>query len=222
MADDKIEISYGTDIEIGESLYADDSPEMMIAKNAMNRGAMQKLYELNKLIEFLKSKKMNTVVEIGTATGGTFYVLCQVAPPEAHIISIDLPGGPFGGGYDLNDAHIFKTYAKKGQTIYLIPKDSHDGATKKDLLDRLKGKKIDVLFIDGDHSYQGVKKDFEMYEPLVEKGGIIIFHDICKHATAPECQVDKFWNEIKDKYENVEIIDPEDTEWGGIGILIKN
>ena len=86
----------------------------------------------------------------------------------------------------------------------------------------MNGKKIDVLFIDGDHTYHGVKKDFEMYEPLVEKDGIIIFHDICKHMTAPECQVEQFWKEIKDKYENVEIIDPEDDEWGGIGILIKN
>lgn len=221
MADDKLEISYGTEIELGEEIYADDSPEMMIAKNAMNRGAMQKLYELHKLLDFLKNRKMDTVVEIGTATGGTFYALCQAAPADAHIFSIDLPGGPFGGGYDPKDAHIFKTYAKIGQTIYLIPKDSHDGATKKDLFDRLKGRKIDVLFIDGDHTYQGVKKDFELYEPLVEKGGVIIFHDICKHMTAPECQVEKFWTEIKDKYENIEIIDPEDDEWGGIGVLIK-
>jgi predicted O-methyltransferase YrrM len=42
----------------------------------------------------------------------------------------------------------------------------------------LKGRKVDFLFIDADHSYEGVKKDFEMYSPLVRKGGIIAFHDI--------------------------------------------
>ncbi len=222
MEENKIELTITNEIDLGEVTYSDDSPELRIAKEAMNRGAMQKLYELHKLIEFLKGRPLKTIVEIGTATGGTFYALCQAAPSDAHIISIDLPGGPFGGGYDLNDVQVFKTYAKAGQTIYFMPEDSHTGDTKKGLLDRLKGKKIDVLFIDGDHSYAGVKKDFELYEPLVAKGGIIIFHDICKHATAPECEVEKFWNEIKDKYENKEIIDPEDDEWGGIGILIKN
>jgi predicted O-methyltransferase YrrM len=42
----------------------------------------------------------------------------------------------------------------------------------------LKDNKVDFLFIDADHSYEGVKKDFEMYSPLVRKGGIIAFHDI--------------------------------------------
>lgn len=219
--DDRVGVSYSTEIELGEVVYMDDSANMIIAKNSMNRGAMQKISELKDLLDFLGTKKMDTVVEIGTATGGTFYAFCQMAPSDAHIISIDLPGGPFGGGYELEDVQMFKTYAKVGQTIYFMREDSHQEETKKMLLERLKDRKIDVLFIDGDHSYEGVKKDFEMYEPLVAKGGIIIFHDICKHATAPECQVDKFWNEIKEKYEHKEFIDPEDTEWGGIGVLIK-
>jgi predicted O-methyltransferase YrrM len=40
---------------------------------------------------------------------------------------------------------------------------------------------LDFLFIDGDHTYKGVKEDFEMYSPLVRKGGVIAFHDITKH-----------------------------------------
>lgn len=41
----------------------------------------------------------------------------------------------------------------------------------------LQGIKIDVLFIDGDHSYEGVKKDFELYSKILSPNGIIIFHD---------------------------------------------
>jgi hypothetical protein len=37
--------------------------------------------------------------------------------------------------------------------------------------------KIDVLFIDGDHSYEGVKKDFELYSTILSKNGIIMMHD---------------------------------------------
>jgi hypothetical protein len=37
--------------------------------------------------------------------------------------------------------------------------------------------KIDLLFIDGDHSYEGVKKDFELYSKILNDNGIIIIHD---------------------------------------------
>ncbi len=37
--------------------------------------------------------------------------------------------------------------------------------------------KIDVLFIDGDHSYEGVKKDFDLYSTILSENGIIIIHD---------------------------------------------
>ena len=37
--------------------------------------------------------------------------------------------------------------------------------------------KIDFLFIDGDHSYDGVSKDFNLYSTIMEKNGIIAIHD---------------------------------------------
>lgn len=36
---------------------------------------------------------------------------------------------------------------------------------------------IDILFIDGDHSYDGVKRDWDLFSPLVSKFGVVIFHD---------------------------------------------
>ena len=36
----------------------------------------------------------------------------------------------------------------------------------------------DLIFIDGDHSYNGVKKDFELYKDLLSPRGFVVFHDI--------------------------------------------
>ena len=59
-----------------------------------------------------------------------------------------------------------------------IEGSSHSTETHSQLLSLLKNKKIDLLFIDGDHSYEGVKKDFDLYKSSVSKNGIIAFHDI--------------------------------------------
>ena len=45
---------------------------------------------------------------------------------------------------------------------------------------------IDVLFIDGDHSAQGVKKDFSMYSPMVKQGGYIVFDDYLDNVHSPQ------------------------------------
>jgi predicted O-methyltransferase YrrM len=81
-------------------------------------------------------------------------------------------------------------------------------------------KKIDLLFIDGDHTYEGVKADFEKYLPLVKKGGLIAFHDILDtpEHRAQNCYVAKFWEEIKQQHEHKEFVS-QPLNWGGIGVL---
>jgi cephalosporin hydroxylase len=54
------------------------------------------------------------------------------------------------------------------------------------------GYSCSLLLIDGDHSYEGVKKDYELYSPYVKKGGYILLHDILNK----DCGVPQFWDEI--------------------------
>ena len=80
----------------------------------------------------------------------------------------------------------------------------------------LNGKELDFLFIDGDHTYEGVRKDFEMYGKLVVKGGVIAFHDIVPGPPESVGGVPKFWNEIKHSFNYVEFV--KDWKQGGYGI----
>jgi predicted O-methyltransferase YrrM len=91
----------------------------------------------------------------------------------------------------------------------------------------LQGAKLDFFFIDGDHTYEGVKADFEMYSPLVRSGGLIAFHDINvlngvgAGGSIPESPlgVNRFWNEIKIQFEHFEFV--ENPRSFGIGVLRK-
>lgn len=76
-----------------------------------------------------------------------------------------------GGPNDLENEDSF--YRKEFQPRFI--KDTSENAfynffIRQDI-------KIDVLFIDGDHSYDGVKKDFDLYSTILSEKGIIIIHD---------------------------------------------
>ena len=199
----------------------DLSNSLGLANKALELGAMQKPVELMFFLEHLKDKKLKTVVEIGTANGGVLYALCQMAADDAHLISIDLPGGEFGGGYPVEALKRFKKFRKGHQVLDFLMEDSHSPKTKNKLTELLGNNSIDLLFIDGDHTYKGVKQDWQMYSPLVKKGGTIAFHDICTHLNVPRCEVDKFWKQVKKGKQSIEYIDTNDTSWGGIGVITK-
>lgn len=176
-----------------------------IALKAVNEHyALQKVDELTFLLCCLNPT--DTVVEIGCDAGGTSWAIKQMGV-RRHI-GIDLPGEKFSSGLawqgDLSSPNS------------MLWGDSHTNGIRNLLIDTLDGDKIDVLIIDGDHTYEGVSDDFRMYGKLCK--GIVVFHDVCHHED-PEVGVEKFYNELKSMYRSVEYISPNDETWGGIGVL---
>jgi predicted O-methyltransferase YrrM len=179
--------------------------------------------EASSLLHFIETKKPKIIMEIGTAFGGMLFLFAQAAQENSLIISIDLPGGNFGAGYPWWKIPLYKAFGRSGQKIFLLRADSHLSNTYRIIENILQGNKIDFLFIDGDHSYEGVKKDFEMYSKLVNSRGIIAFHDIISNTkndySDPTINVDMFWKEIKDKFKYQEFVENYNQNKAGIGVL---
>lgn len=164
--------------------------------------AVQKESELASFIALVMDLEPQVIVEIGSDAGGTLWAWQQICP---RVIGVDMPYGAFGSGVRLN-----------GHGCEIVSGDSHASETVAVLTDLLDGDVVDVLFVDGDHTFDGVKADFEMYGPLVRPGGIVGFHDICKHPRMPFVEVDRFWASLDGDKESI-VTDP--PLWGGIGVL---
>jgi predicted O-methyltransferase YrrM len=194
-----------------------------LAREAKRRRAIQKIREFAPLLALVRRRRPRRIVEIGTAAGGSFYAWCRVAAANAVIVSIDLPGGSFGGGYSQDDLPRLQSYGLEGQQLSFILADSHCDSTVEKLSEALGGAGIDFLMIDGDHSYQGARRDFEMYTPLLSKNGIVAFHDIVLHPPERRCDVHRLWAEVRQRYRHLEFIDPHpdpvEGAWGGIGVI---
>jgi predicted O-methyltransferase YrrM len=182
--------------------------------------------EISQLLQLLAEAKPQRVLEIGTANGGTLFLFARTAANDAHLISVDLPAGEFGDGYPIWRIPLYHSFAKPGQRIDLIRADSHDDLTRVRIERLLQGAKLDFLFLDGDHTYDGVKADFQMYSPLIRSGGLIAFHDITEFndrvaAFIPERPfgVRRFWDEVKMHFQHVEFIENPKGNYG-IGALL--
>jgi predicted O-methyltransferase YrrM len=78
---------------------------------------------------------------------------------------------------------------------------------------------VDFMFIDGDHTYEGVKKDWELYSPMVRKGGVIAFHDIIE--ARPHIGVGRLFEELKEEHGHEALISDPSQDCCGIGIIWK-
>ena len=144
------------------------------------------------LIEILKPE---TVVELGSHYGVSFFCFCEAAElysPNTFIYAIDTWEGDSQAGY--YDNEVYDKVSKHQSRFYrnrsaLIREKSDDAAN------HYSDHSIDILHIDGLHTYNAVKNDYQTWFPKLKKGGSILFHDW--NERHDDFGVWKLWEEIK-------------------------
>ena len=147
------------------------------------------------ILQMLKPK---IFVELGTHKGDSYCAFCQAVSTlglDAACYAVDTwEGDEHAGFYGSEILEELKTY--------------HDSIYKgfsqliqsrfEDSLDYFSDGSIDLIHIDGCHTYDAIKHDFESWLPKMSQRGVILFHDINVHVN--NFGVWKFWEEIADHY----------------------
>ena len=180
-------------------------------------GIAQKREEIQWLLELVRAARPRVVLEIGLDFGGTFFLWSRAAAPNAHLFAIDTrPVGRFGAWSPFS--LVRRGFAVGSQRVTLLmDSDSHSESTLRRVMALLNGRPVDFLFIDGDHSHDGVWQDFNMYSPLVAPGGLIAFHDVSPNPAEWTKGVARFWREFTAKHETEERV-VNDEPGFGIGL----
>ena len=131
------------------------------------------------LYGLVRSMRPDVCVEIGSSRGKSacYIAMALKENRRGRLYAID-PHRPNDWaespyGKDLDTAESFRTNISKlglSEQVIMIRSTSEEAA-------RDWQRPIDLIFIDGDHSYTGVKRDWELFAPHVRPFGIVVFHD---------------------------------------------
>ena len=158
-----------------------------IARRAVERhDAIQDPAELAVLLSLMDGELTYSVLEIGTWRGGSAWAWGQV-PGLGQIITVDhapkLGEGPMTWDHPVQ--------------LDIIQGDAHEQFTYGRVVTCLGNRPADMLFIDGDHTYGAVRRDWEMYHGLVRSGGMAVLHDIEGTDEGYEIGVPRLWTELR-------------------------
>jgi len=174
-----------------KDLSIEEMVQYVLDKDLINENVTIQVYEeLVHLAHFLNSLKPHNVLEIG-ARGGTFQLFNMLSTGTKIAVDID------------------KTF-KNSIHLSMIGEDFHflcEDSQSFDTFEKVKSlcPEFDFIFIDGDHTYEGVKRDFELYKNLLSSRGYIAFHDIDKEHVFKDVYSDsepktgkvrRFWEEL--------------------------
>ena len=177
--------------------------------------SFQERSEICCFLNLIRDEEVKTACEIGSFYGGTLFMLTRVLPENAEVISIDWPEAQKEGSRRRKPFH--EAFARAKQRVSVIYGNSRDIETQVELGAQLSAP-LDLLFIDGDHSANGVRADFSNYVQYVRPGGMIAFHDIAPRQRLLH-GVPDFWDQLRHSYRSVQFISENAEEPFGIGVI---
>ena len=138
--------------------------DWLLSSNNTNRGLLLlQLDEAAFLFRLVRSKRAAQIAEIGRFYGGSTFLFAVASDDNSEVSSIDVT--------PQNDDSLQTALKKSGlaHKVTLIVGDSTVGEARPDF--------YDLVLVDGDHSYKGVKRDYEHWKRAVKAGGCLAFHN---------------------------------------------
>lgn len=162
--------------------------------------------------DYINFIEPNTIVELGTHYGCSFFSFCQAVKDfnlNTNLIAIDTWSGDEQAGY--YDEEVYRTVKSTVSAYFSHLNIDLKRMTFDNALSEVNEGTADLIHIDGLHTYEAVKHDFETWLPKLSKDGVIFFHDVFSPL---EYGSNVFWSEIKQRYSYLEF----KHSWG-LGIL---
>lgn len=166
--------------------------------------------------DLVRNLKPARIVELGTDYGHSFFSMAQAVVDskiDAEMNAVDSWEGDKHARY--YDSEVYESVQKVVSKHFAELKINLHKKYFADAVNDFGDNSIDLLHIDGLHTYEAVKDDFDTWLPKMSKSGVIMLHDISQKKK--DFGVYKLWEEIKAKYATMEF-----EHSNGLGIVFMD
>lgn len=169
--------------------------------------------------------RLRTCIEIGVARGTTTAYLCEaVRNTGGHVYGFDAwdKHGTNLQFEQIGSKEIVENYLKeKGFNKFTLIKINSRKCEEFAKILKSYTPTIDFAFIDGDHSYEGIKNDFMVVYPLLAENGMIAFHDTLRISGCREFILDLRTTFFDGTYDIVDFPFGNGDRRVGVSLLVK-
>lgn len=145
----------------------------------------------------IENIKPDIVVELGTHYGVSFFSFCEAAKAYSEstfIYAVDTWEGDVQAGFYSSEVY---ERVKEHQEAYHRERSRLIRSSFDDAAEHFPDASIDIIHIDGLHTYEAVSHDYNVWKSKLKEGGTLLFHDC--NVREGDFGVWKLWQEIKSR-----------------------
>lgn len=174
-----------------ERLHGFEDLAFLFSANQLHHAIISmNVHEASLMYRLAHGLRHATIVEIGRSKGGSTLLLAAAAGSGSHVWSYDLHVKATAGAASDDELRGALGRYGLGDRVTLVVGDSRTAAPPP--------RPCDLVLVDGDHSYDGVRADFEAWHPRVRTGGYMLFHDaVGGQLSRPHDGVIRFVEELE-------------------------
>lgn len=160
----------------------------------------------------VQAHRPRTLVELGSHRGISYFAFCQAVKAlglSTRCHAVDTWEGDSQAGYYQNDIH--RSVVERNERSY-SEFSSLLRMTFDDALAEIPDGSVDLLHIDGLHTYEAVSHDFTTWLPKMSSRGVVLFHDTNVHTEG--FGVQRFFAPLRERYPSFEFV-----HGNGLGVI---
>ena len=168
--------------------------------------------------DLVRNLRPRRLVELGVCLGTSFFAFCQAVKDgglDTELVAVDTWEGDehtgfYGPGYLEQFNEVWR--ARFPRLAVRQVKRPFDEARAE-----VKDASVDILHLDGCHTYEAARHDYETWTGSVREGGVILFHDIAVRNRDRGFGVYRLWEELKAGFPTAEF-----AQSFGLGVLFTS
>ena len=148
------------------------------------------------LLQFVRPERL---VELGSQYGCSLFTFCQAVRDfklDTEINAVDMWSGDIGA--EITGEEVYALVQKTAATYYPEVNLHLFQMCFDDARPNFADNSIDILHIDGGHTFEDVEHDFTTWLPKLKENGIVLFHDVYSPIDQGSCD---HWEKTKKEYD---------------------